>query len=122
MRFLLRLESLLAFRLLVLFYRHLGGTWGTYIRCFLAPDLALLVFLASDRVGSVLYNITHSTLLPGMLIATAYFVLHRVDYASLALIWLSHVHFDRALGYGLKSFGSFRETHLGRIGKTPVSI
>lgn len=36
----------------------------------------------------------------------------------LAAIWLAHVGFDRALGYGLKYARGFSHTHLGTIGKT----
>ena len=34
-----------------------------------------------------------------------------------ALIWIAHIGFDRALGYGLKYATGFRDTHLGRIGR-----
>jgi hypothetical protein len=33
------------------------------------------------------------------------------------MIWLAHIGFDRALGYGLKYVAGFASTHLGRIGK-----
>jgi hypothetical protein len=36
---------------------------------------------------------------------------------SIAMIWLAHIGFDRALGYGLKYAGGFGFTHLERIGK-----
>ena len=36
---------------------------------------------------------------------------------SIAMIWLAHIGFDRALGYGLKYSAGFGFTHLGRIGK-----
>jgi hypothetical protein len=36
---------------------------------------------------------------------------------SIAMIWLAHIGFDRALGYGLKYASGFSSTHLGRIGK-----
>jgi hypothetical protein len=36
---------------------------------------------------------------------------------SVAMIWLAHIGFDRALGYGLKYANGFGFTHLGRIGK-----
>jgi hypothetical protein len=39
---------------------------------------------------------------------------------SLAMIWLSHIGIDRALGYGLKYQAGFAFTHLGRIGKGAV--
>ena len=35
----------------------------------------------------------------------------------LASIWLAHIGFDRAIGYGLKYPSDFRDTHLGRIGQ-----
>jgi hypothetical protein len=34
-----------------------------------------------------------------------------------ALIWLAHIGFDRALGYGLKYAGGFSQTHLGKLGR-----
>ena len=34
---------------------------------------------------------------------------------ELALIWLVHIGVDRAVGYGLKYPGGFRETHLQRV-------
>jgi hypothetical protein len=37
---------------------------------------------------------------------------------SIAMIWLAHIGFDRALGYGLKYTTGFGYTHLGRIGRT----
>jgi hypothetical protein len=36
---------------------------------------------------------------------------------SIAMIWLAHIGFDRALGYGLKYASGFGFTDLGRIGK-----
>jgi hypothetical protein len=32
---------------------------------------------------------------------------------SIALIWVAHIGFDRALGYGLKYATAFKHTHLG---------
>jgi hypothetical protein len=34
-----------------------------------------------------------------------------------AAVWLAHIGFDRALGYGLKLRAGFGFTHLGRIGR-----
>jgi hypothetical protein len=36
---------------------------------------------------------------------------------ALGLIWIGHIGFDRALGYGLKYPTAFGDTHLGRIGR-----
>jgi hypothetical protein len=37
--------------------------------------------------------------------------------AAGGLIWIAHIGFDRALGYGLKYPTGFGDTHLGRIGR-----
>ena len=36
---------------------------------------------------------------------------------ALGALWLAHSGFDRMLGYGLKAQTSFKDTHLGRLGK-----
>jgi hypothetical protein len=38
---------------------------------------------------------------------------------SIAMIWLAHIGFDRALGYGLKYASGFGFIPQGRIGKLP---
>jgi hypothetical protein len=43
----------------------------------------------------------------------------RFTIFSIAMIWLAHIGFDRALGHGLKYANGFGFTHLGRIGKLP---
>jgi hypothetical protein len=37
--------------------------------------------------------------------------------AAGGLIWIAHIGFDRALGYGLKYPTGFGDTHLGRSGR-----
>jgi hypothetical protein len=43
--------------------------------------------------------------------------LNQTVLIAVALIWLAHIGFDRALGYGLKYGKGFGFTHLGRIGR-----
>ena len=59
-------------------------------------------YLAGPRVGLALLAIVIAELWP-LLAATAI---------------AAHVGWDRALGYGLKLPTGFRDTHLGRIGRT----
>jgi hypothetical protein len=33
------------------------------------------------------------------------------------LIWIGHIGFDRALGYGLKYSTGFGDSHLGQLGR-----
>jgi Domain of unknown function (DUF4260) len=58
----------------------------------------------------------HSTVIP-MAMLTVGFGFAPPLLLSLALIWLAHIGFDRALGYGLKYSAGFGLTHLGRIGR-----
>jgi hypothetical protein len=92
-----------------------GGDWWLFALLFLAPDLAMLGYLRNERTGAALYNAAHSTFGP---LALAGLGMSTMPEAlPLALIWLAHVGFDRALGYGLKYGSGFGDTHLGRIGR-----
>ncbi|MEM6559127.1 MAG: DUF4260 family protein [Myxococcota bacterium] len=41
----------------------------------------------------------------------------RTDALPYLTIWIAHIAFDRALGFGLKSPAGFKHTHLGQFGK-----
>ncbi|MBY7994906.1 DUF4260 domain-containing protein [Vibrio fluvialis] len=119
-KILLRLEGLCILLISLLFYSTSGFSWSLFGWLFLVPDIALLGYLFNPRVGSVAYNITHSLLIPLGLAAVG--VILGVSLAlSLATIWIAHIGFDRALGYGLKYGTGFTHTHLGRIGRDRYS-
>lgn len=117
----LRAEGLVALALATVLYRHSQLPWLWFGVLFLAPDLSMIGYAAGSRIGARAYNIAHSYLLPGALVALTlglgdHFPFAR-DLLGVALIWCAHIGFDRALGYGLKSVEGFRFTHLGRIGR-----
>ncbi len=115
-RVLLRIEGLCVLAISLLAYAKFGGGWGAFVLCFFVPDLSLLGYLAGARVGAVLYNCAHSFI--GALAILAVGVLMSQPVAITAgIIWLAHIGFDRALGYGLKYSAGFGLTHLGRIGR-----
>lgn len=115
-RTLLRLEGLGVLIVSVLAYAQFVRDWGNFFLFFLAPDLALLGYAAGARVGTVLYNLSHSLLGPLATLAAGVLLSEPVATAA-ALIWLAHIGFDRALGYGLKYSAGFGFTHLGTIGR-----
>ncbi|HET7884988.1 MAG TPA: DUF4260 domain-containing protein [Bradyrhizobium sp.] len=116
LRSVLRLEGLALFAGMTLLYFLWGGPWWLYVVLFLSPDLSFLGYLAGAKIGAWTYNVMHSTVIPlGML--TVGFGFAPPLVLSLALIWLAHIGFDRALGYGLKYSTGFGFTHLGKIGK-----
>jgi hypothetical protein len=116
LRTLLRLEGLALFAGMTLLYAIWGGSWWVYALLFLAPDVSFLGYLAGPRAGAFIYNAAHSYMAPVALM-TSGFGLDSPLTLSIAMIWLAHIGFDRALGYGLKYAAGFGFTHLGRIGR-----
>jgi Domain of unknown function (DUF4260) len=115
-RTLLRLEGLALFAGITLLYAFWGGRWWLYVVLFLAPDLSFLGYLLGARIGAIVYNTAHSYVVP-LAMMTAGFGFAPPLLLSIAMIWLAHIGFDRALGYGLKYSAGFGFTHLGRIGR-----
>ena len=118
LRTMLRLEGLALFAGMTLLYAVWGGSWWLYFILFLAPDLSFIAYLSGPRFGAMIYNAMHSYLIPVPLM-TLGFGLEAPLLLSIAIIWLSHIGFDRALGYGMKYSAGFGFTHLGRIGRPP---
>lgn len=114
--FVVRLEWLALFAAAIVLYAWSGGSWTLFLILFLSPDLSMLGYLAGPRVGAFAYNMLHTLAWPlGLLL------LGLVAGQTLALesgaIWMAHIGFDRALGYGLKAATGFHDTHMGRIGR-----
>jgi hypothetical protein len=120
-RALLRAEGLVLLALSVALYAEAGASWPRFAILFLAPDLSFAFFLFGSRVGAFAYNTAHSTIGPLLLAAVSRFAPQLALLFPFALIWLAHVGFDRALGYGLKYASGFSDTHLGRIGRSTQS-
>ena len=111
---LLRLEEAGLLTAAVLLYIHFHFSWLLFAVLFLAPDLFMLGYLANPRVGAALYNLGHFLLVPLCLFVVAY-VAHRPLTMAVAIIWFSHIAFDRLLGYGLKYPAHFKDTHLQHV-------
>jgi hypothetical protein len=113
----LRIEGAVLFGLAAFFFFWLGdGALVLFLVLFLVPDLGMLGYLGGRRVGAVVYNLTHTYLLPAALMVSAFVSPLRGAYYW-ALIWFAHIGLDRMLGFGLKRTSGFRDTHLGRIGR-----
>ena len=110
-----RLEGLAALAAGVAAYIWLGQSWLVFALLFLAPDLSMLGYLRSPRLGALTYNLGHTYATPALLALIGLSV-GPLAY-GLAAIWVAHIGFDRLLGYGLKLDSGFGQTHLGPIGK-----
>src|SRR5215472_6901112 len=71
-------------------------------------------YLANARIGAAFYNLAHTLVWPIALLLVS-FALPAPELAPYGLIWLSHLGFDRMLGFGLKYPTNFRDTHLERV-------
>jgi hypothetical protein len=115
-RTLLRIEGLALLAGAAALYWRVGGDWKQFAILFLAPDLSFAGYVAGPRIGAAAYNTMHSTALP-IALAAAGMALDVTIALQIAPIWLAHVGFDRAIGYGLKYGSGYGFTHLGRIGR-----
>ncbi len=117
----LRLEGAAALAAASLLYRHFHLPWFWFGVLFLAPDLAMLGYLAGAKIGAYLYNLAH-TYAAAVVVFGAGLIAAQPGHTErtllgLGLIWCAHIGFDRLLGYGLKSSEGFRFTHLGKLGR-----
>ncbi len=95
-------------------YFYSDYPWWLLLALALVPDLSMVGYLAGPRVGAASYDAVHTYVAPVVLGAIG--VIADADIANqIALIWLTHIGIDRALGYGLKYPTGFKDTHLHRI-------
>lgn len=109
----LRIEALGVLAAACALYAHQGYSWQTFAIFFLLPDVSMIGYAFGKRVGAALYNVGHSYLIPAMIGAMG-LALNNELAMTAAIIWIAHIGFDRALGYGLKYPDAFKHTHLGR--------
>ncbi len=114
-KLLLRAEGFAAFVAATVVYFTIDASLWLYLALALAPDLSMLGYLASNRIGSLIYNAAHTYLGPVALLAVG--TMGAVPLAvPVGLVWVAHIGADRAVGYGLKYPTGFKDTHLGRAG------
>src|SRR5215218_4394763 len=100
-RYLLRAEGAAVAGAAVALYFTEGYAWWLLVALALAPDLAMLGYLGGRRAGAACYDAAHTSVTPVVLGAIG--AITGTDVAvQLALIWLTHIGVDRAVGYGLK--------------------
>lgn len=110
---LLRLEGAAQLGVAVYFYQRLSFSWILFFVLLLVPDVSAAGYTLGPKIGAYTYNLVHIEVWPLILIAYG----HRLPLA-IALIWIAHIAGDRALGFGLKYPTDFKDTHLGRLGRS----
>ena len=113
-RLLLRAEGAVVALAAVTLYFYADFPWWLLVVLALAPDVSFVGFAAGPRVGAATYNAAHTYLVPVVLGAVG--VVAAADLATqVALVWITHIGVDRAIGYGLKYPTGFKDTHLQRV-------
>jgi hypothetical protein len=111
----LRLEGFALLIAALVAFIALKGSALLFALLLFAPDLGMLGYLANVRVGSVVYNIIHTWIIPAIILALGLWVLDNTVMAHVALVWLAHIGMDRVLGFGIKYPTFFADTHLQHV-------
>ena len=108
----LRAEGAAIFLAALWAFQMSGASWWLFAALILAPDLAMLGYLAGPRIGAICYNLIHSYT-PVLAIGAILYALGSPLALPLTAILVAHIGIDRAMGYGLKYTSGFKDTHLG---------
>ncbi len=116
MKLLLNLEEWAIFLLCIFLFNRLGFAWWWFPVLLLLPDLGMIGYAISPKIGAFTYNLVHHRLFAAAVAAYAIWSDNQ-NWKLAAIILFAHISMDRAVGYGLKYEDSFFNTHLGKIGK-----
>jgi hypothetical protein len=116
MKQLIKLEEAAMFLLSIFLWGQLHFAWYWWLVWILAPDLSMLAYLGGNRIGAIGYNFVHHKGVAITVYLLGWYWGDRLLQGA-GLILFGHSCMDRGLGYGLKYFSGFQDTHLGKIGK-----
>ncbi len=89
-----------------------------FVLLLLTVDIFAVGYASKNKVlGASIYNIGHSFIFPALSLVLGVILKNNVLIGG-GLIWVTHISMDRTLGYGLKLETGFKDTHLGKIGKS----
>lgn len=116
----LKLEEAIMFAACLFIFHTMDLSWWWFAGCILLPDLSMVGYLINTKAGAFLYNFFHHKGV-AVIIGLAGFYFSSLPMEFTGLLLFAHASMDRMFGYGLKYENGFRFTHLGIIGKEPVS-
>ncbi len=109
----LRAEGAAALLAGIAVYGSLGGEWLWFLALLLVPDVSMVGYVASGRVGAFTYNVVHNWAV-GLALLGAGLAAAVPALAIAGAVVVAHVGMDRLFGYGLKHPEGFKDTHLQR--------
>ncbi|MDX1520811.1 MAG: DUF4260 domain-containing protein [Anaerolineae bacterium] len=117
MKNLIRIEELFFVLLCIYLFSTLDYAWWWFPALLLTPDLSMIGYAATPRLGATIYNIFHHR---GAAIAVYLIgaLLNNPPLQLAGVILLAHASLDRMVGYGLKYPDAFTHTHLETLEAT----
>ena len=112
----LRIEGLFLFIATLIAFNQVRQHWWIYIALLFVPDIFMIGYVRSNKLGALLYNLGHSYPAPFSLLYFAW-INHSKIWMAVGIIWIGHIGWDRFFGYGLKYDSKFKDTHLGSLEK-----
>lgn len=113
---LLKLEELIQFLFGVFLFSQTSYSWWVFPALILLPDIGMLGYLINSKTGAFLYNLFHLKSVALIILMLGLYNNNEI-LKLIGIIMFSHAAMDRIFGYGLKYPDSFKNTHLGKIGK-----
>lgn len=108
----IRVEEAAMFGLSIFLFNQLDFDWWWYLALILAPDIGMIGYLLSPRVGAVTYNLFHHKAVALIVLLLGWYF-NQEWTALIGIILFGHASMDRMFGFGLKYPDSFKHTHLG---------
>jgi len=116
MKGIIKLEELAQCMGAIVLFAQLDYAWWWFPLLLLTPDIGMIGYLINTKVGAWTYNIFHHKGIAIVCMLLGYFMLGE-PWLLIGIILYAHSAMDRIFGYGLKYTDSFKNTHLGTIGK-----
>lgn len=110
-----RIEAAVIFLATVYYYHYLHFNVWLFVLFLFSIDIFMLGYIKNNKFGAYIYNFGHNMMVPLFLLIFGTMDSNRLLLA-IGLIWLAHIGWDRAFGYGLKFESGFKDTHLGNLG------
>ena len=111
MKNLLRLEEAALFAFAIFLYSREPYPWWLFPLVLLLPDVGMLGYAASTKIGAIVYNLVHHRALSIVMLIVSYSLENHLLILC-ALILFAHSTLDRIFDYGLKYSDDFKHTHL----------
>lgn len=116
MKITLKIEELAQFILGIVLFSLLDYAWWWFLVLILTPDIGAIGYLINAKIGAFTYNLFHNKAI-AITLGICGFYLDISVLILIGVILFSHAALDRIFGYGLKYPDSFKNTHVGIIGK-----